>query len=553
MNNSISLYAFQQLQKNYAKSQEYVGIYRHQIVSLKTEVAILTEKVRMLQEHANHLTKMLFAPKSEKTTNKSPDVSQGSLLDYFDELPECQQEMNTKQEEEAEAETETITFTRKKRRKKGNEESSPVIDRSLVTLVDHPSEDPTEIGEISDHTCACGANMVKTGEKTVTKIEFVPAHFEEHVYHESIYTCPNCSGDPEHCGPILPAALNNQLLPEALPTNNLLAQLVYNKYCCSLPLYRQNDIFVDLGVELSRASMSRWLLDGSELCMPLCDCLLNQIQLGEILNMDETRLQVLREEARANTTNSHLWYMCGGRDGPCRYFYYSISRSGAVATYLIGPFHGYLQTDGYAGYNAVGNQPGIIHVGCLDHIRRRFVATVNACAQTMPLSVSIAQQILNEIRKVYLVERTLRDQNLPADIFLTNRAEMVQPILSTIESYIDKYLPTTPRSSLLGKALSYAHGQWKFLCNYLLHPGLGPSNQLAENGIRPVAVGRKNYLFAGDPRGAKALACYYSLIETAKANNIRPLTYLTFVFDHIRSTPGDRMSVLLPWNCDLAR
>ena len=127
----------------------------------------------------------------------------------------------------------------------------------------------------------------------------------------------------------------------------------------------------------------------------------------------------------------------------------------------------------------------------------------------------------------------------------------VEPILSGIASIIEDNRLITPAKSLLGNALNYAYGQWNSFCNYLLHPALGPSNQLAENGIRPFVVGRKNFLFSGHPNGARALAIFYSLIETAKANKIRPLGYLNYVFAHIRSTPGDKMANLLPWKCDL--
>ncbi len=267
--------------------------------------------------------------------------------------------------------------------------------------------------------------------------------------------------------------------------------------------------------------------------------------------MDETRLQVLNEPGRANTQMSQLWHMAGGRDGPCRHYGYSTSRSGKVAAEYIGPFQGYLQTDGYAGYNAVGSRDGITHVGCLDHIRRKFV-TVTKCLNDATKMYSIAQQILDEIVKIYHIERDFRDLGMEPEAFMKKRSALVQPILTEIYAIIKAKKPLTPTQSLLGKALNYAYGQWPFFCNYLLHPALGPSNQLAENGIRPFVVGRKNFLFAGHPNGAKVLAVYYTLIETAKANGVRPLNYLKHVFSRIRSTPGDKMADLLPWNCDLA-
>ena len=141
--------------------------------------------------------------------------------------------------------------------------------------------------------------------------------------------------------------------------------------------------------------------------------------------------------------------------------------------------------------------------------------------------------------------------NIADNAFVERRSALLQPILIRINVIIAAKRGLTPAQSLLGKALNYAYGQWQFFCNYLLHPALGPSNQLAENGIRPFVVGRKNYLFAGHPNGARVLGVYYSLIETAKVNGVRPLNYLKHVFSHIRSIPGNRIAELLPWNCGL--
>ncbi len=378
------------------------------------------------------------------------------------------------------------------------------------------------------------------------KLEYHPGHFEEHFYHKPTYRCPNCSGDEDQCRSALPAALANEILPYALVSNDLLAQIAYNKFGCGLPLYRQSIIFEDCGGKLSRASECRWLISAAEIYLPLYDAILLQIQSGEILNMDETRLQVLNEEGRKNTQLSQLWHMAGGRDGPCRYFRYKTSRSGRVAAELIGPFQGFLQTDGYAGYNAVGSRDGITHVGCLDHIRRKFIAVTKNLDETTKMH-SAAQRILDEIGKIYL-----RELDISSEEFLQRRRDLIIPILDKLYASIMATRPVAPAKSLLGKALNYAYGQWTFFCNYLKHSEVGPSNQLAENGIRPFVVGRKNFLFAGHPNGAQALPVYYSLIETAKANKVRPLNYLKYVFSHINNTPGDRIGDLLPWNCDLA-
>ena len=544
-----------QYQEMIAEYQERIAGYQKKQDSDADEKQALELKVEMLQEQIDSLRKYFFAPKSEKRkhSNDIDDDNKNSLLALLLEDPSNQMFQKTESTEpkaEPEEETQTITYTRTKRRGKKKAEKDPVICREMVPLIDHPTDDPTEIGAESDRTCVCGANLIKTGETEVRKLEYVPGHFEEHMYHKPTYRCPNCSGDEEQCRAVLPAALENEILPEALVTNDFLAQIIYNKYCSALPLYRQCGIFLDYGVSLTRSSMSRWIVSAGEILFPLYDEILFQIQSGDVINMDETRLQVLNEPGRANTQISQLWHMAGGRDGPCRYYGYNVSRSGKVAAEYIGPFQGYLQTDGYAGYNAVGSRDGITHVGCLDHIRRKFVA-VTKCMGDTTKTYAIAQQVLDEIKDIYLIERELRALNMEPNAFVEKRSALVQPILTRIFAIIEAKRGLTPAQSLLGKALNYAYGQWQFFCNYLLHPALGPSNQLAENGIRPFVVGRKNYLFAGHPNGARVLGVYYSLIETAKVNGVRPLNYLKHVFSHIRSIPGNRIAELLPWNCGL--
>ena len=411
MDTNILQYSKEELLEAYYSMEKLLAAYKDEITSLKL-------KLEMLNEHFDSMRKYCFAPKSEKRKlhKDIDDSNQYSLLSL---LPEDDRNLISQELASAEpaAETQTVTYTRTKRRGKKKTEQTPVICREMVPLIDHPADDPTEIGAESDRTCVCGAKLIKTGEMDVRKLEYIPGHFEEHMYHKPTYRCPNCSGDAEQCRAVLPAALENEILPDALVTNDFLAQIIYNKYCSALPLYRQCGIFLDYGVSFTRSSMCRWIVSAGELLFPLYDEILFQIQSGDVINMDETRLQVLNEPGRANTQMSQLWHMAGGRDGPCRYFSYNESRSGKVAAELIGPFQGYLQTDGYAGYNAIGSRDGITHVGCLDHIRRKFV-TVTKCLNAATTMHSIAQQVLDEITKIYRIERELRALDVTPDAFM---------------------------------------------------------------------------------------------------------------------------------------
>lgn len=538
-----SIDAFEEEKSSY---EECVSKLNAEKINLTQEIEIRDQRIQLLEEHIAGLKQALFGTKSEKRKPSGHDSDCSTPLLDLAGVPQipC-----TPTEQTTEPEQKTIHSYKRRKPSRRKESSSPVINKELVATVEHSCEDATENGCLSDHTCICGSNMIKKGEKVITKLVYKPGTFEQHQYHVPIYECPNCSGEGDKSQTVLPDAIKNDILPEAMASNNTLSFIITNKYAYGLPLYRQNDMFVDLGIDLNRSTECRWIIDASEICAPLVDEILLQIQGGETINMDETTLQVLMEDGRANTQKSYLWHMAGGKDGPCRYFFYNPSRSGQVASKLIGPFQGFLQTDGYAVYNAIGNREGIIHVGCLDHIRRKFVA-VNTVSKDS-LTYSIADMFICDIRKIYKIESELRSLNLPDEEFLQQRATLVKPILATLVSNTEKYMKTTYPGSSLGRALTYAHGQWGIFGNYLLHPDLGPSNQLAENGIRPFVIGRKNYLFAGHPNGARALDRFLSLIETAKVNNVRPIDYLNHVFSHIRSTPEDKMADLLPWNCDL--
>ena len=536
---------------------------------LENENAVLREKVSILEEYNNRLRIALYASKSEKKVSKDDDKS-----DINDPLPdddepdgqsaaantdagadmdsEAQAPKSDEQASDVNATTDSAkkktdkaagTRTKKSRsRKQDNEER--ILSRLLVRHVEHPAEDDgTEL------YCCCGEMLVKTSEDTITKIEFVPGYFVEHSYRRPHYRCPRCEGDPEQACP-LPKALENEILPEALVTNDLLATIVYYKYGLAIPLYRQRIMFRETGIYLTEATMCRWIVQASKLCEPLYDEILRQIQSGETINMDETKLQVLKEDGRSNKSISYIWQMSGGKDGLCRLYHYNPHRSTEVAISLLDNFSGFLQTDGYAVYKVIGQQEGIISVACLDHIRRKFVEVVK-CSTTGTTSsgCTVAEHILEEIGKIYYEEKVLRNESLPDDVFLKKRQEIVGPIIDAIGTYITEQLPNVPAKSLLGRALAYACEQWNSLRNYLLHAKLGPSNQVSENAIRPVAVGRKNYLFAGHPNGAKALSIQCTLIETAKANSVSPLDYLKYVFAHIRTTALENIASLLPWNC----
>jgi hypothetical protein len=288
-----------------------------------------------------------------------------------------------------------------------------------------------------------------------------------------------------------------------------------------------------MGIEISRATMSNWAILTATACLCLIELLFDEVRGGPIVNMDETTLQVMNETGRANTTKSYLWAFRGGiPERPAIVFHYAATRSGTVASDILGDkFQGFIQTDGYVGYNAIGNRPGVVHVGCLTHARRKFVEVLDAGGEKN--SNGTAKQVVDAIREIYVVEHKAKELQLNYEAILELRQRESRPILEEIKRLLDERVETTPPKSLLGKAIAYTLGQWQQLAHFLGDGRLRPDNNIIENDIRPVAVGRKNWLFCGDPRGAVASATFFSLSATARANGIDPAKYFPVLFERL--------------------
>jgi len=341
-------------------------------------------------------------------------------------------------------------------------------------------------------------------------------------------------------------------LGKCLASVQLLAWILVAKYTDALPLYRLEGILKRHGGRVSRTTMANWIIRLDDVFKPLINLLREQQLSADYLQADETRLQVLKETGKAAQSDKWMWVIRGGPpDRPVVLFEYDPSRSEEVPLRLLDGFRGTLQTDGYAGYNKVCRENGLTRIGCWDHARRKFVeASQAAPMKKKGTKVSKADVAIGKIRKLYAIEK--RIEKLPPEEKTRQRQQLAQPVLDDLKAWLEKNAPRVPKDSLTYKAMHYTLNQWELLTGYLADGRLHISNALAENAIRPFAVGRRNWLFADTPRGAKASATVYSLIETAKANGLEPFAYLHHVLQHIggASTVED-MEALLPWNANL--
>jgi len=314
------------------------------------------------------------------------------------------------------------------------------------------------------------------------------------------------------------------------------------------------------------------MIKAGGLLQPLLNAMEKQLLTYPVMHCDETVVQILKEPDKPPTSKSYMWVRVGGPPTqPIRLFHYAPSRSGSVVSDLLDGYQGYLQTDDYAGYNAVAATKGVIQLGCWAHARRKFieaqkVTTSKTKSKTKNTNkVSKVDMAISLIAKLYAIEKPLKEAD--AETRHQIRQQQAVPQLQKIRAWLDKTLHTTLPKGLLpqgtlsvpfgaihlvGKAVSYLDKNWQKLTVYTQDGRLSIDNNPAENAIRPFVIGRKNWLFSASVNGAKASANIYSLIETAKANQLEPYQYLRHLFTELpNATTIDHIEALLPWNVNL--
>ena len=502
-------------------SPESATRYQHQIKGLQVEIALLEEKVRLL-------TAQLFGRKSEKRV--AADGSYQKPL--FDEAEEGGEE-----KEEAPGE-ETVTVAPHERKKRGRRPLPEFLPRREVV---HDLADEEKV-------CGCGATLERIGEETSEQLEMIPAKLEVIRHVRPKYACRACEGVESEGGAVRIAPVAAQLIPRSMATPSLLAHVLVTKFADAVPFYRQESQFRRLGIDIPRATMCHWLTQVAERSQGLLAALIREQWDGPLIQADETPLQVLKEPGRAATTKSYMWLFRGGPRGrPVVVYQYHPSRGQEVAARYLEGYEGVVQTDGYAGYDFLDKWPKVVHAGCWAHARRKFADVVRARGKESK-GTGNADRALEFIRQLYAVEATARKQELsPANLW-QKRQEESRPVLKDFEKWLRDKESQTPPKGLLGQAIRYTLNQWPRLVRYLDDAQVGLDNNAAENALRPFVVGRKNWLFAGNPRGAAAGALMYSLIETAKANSLEPSAYLRYVFDVLPTTPDEpeALRALLP-------
>ncbi len=387
-----------------------------------------------------------------------------------------------------------------------------------------------------------GTTLKNIGFESHEQLDVIPAKIQV-LYHKRLkYACPCCEGF------LITASKPAQPIEKSIASPGLLASVTTQKYVDALPLYRQTEIFKRIGVELDRTTLANWMVRCGQLVQPLINLIHERILEQHILHADETRVQVLSEPGRAAETQSFMWVLrCTMPNCAAVLFHYEPTRSGKAAEALLHDYSGALMVDGFSGYNGVCNKNSIHRLGCWAHARRKFV---DAQKMQPKGKTGKADQALAYIQQLYRIESDIKEKTSIEK--LTARQQQSKPIIDKLKSWIDKSIAHSPPESAIGKALFYLHEQWPRLIRYLDSGDYPIDNNAAENAIRPFVVGRKNWLFSASQKGAISSANLYSLIETAKANDLEPYAYLKSIFTELPSaTTVEEIEKCLPWNCKL--
>ncbi|MBB1303847.1 IS66 family transposase [Pseudoalteromonas sp. SR44-8] len=390
--------------------------------------------------------------------------------------------------------------------------------------------------EEDDKMCdCCQSPLHKMGESSSEALEFVPAHIKVIKTIRPKYTCRHCEREGIE-SVVKTAKMPATVIPKSIATPSLLSQIITCKYQFGLPLYRQETLFADIGIELSRQTMSSWMLRCADLLSPLYQHLKEVLLSQAVIHGDETPLNVIN----ADKATSYMWLYCCGDDKPGKgtnivLFDYHNSRAGQCAVDFLDGYDGYMHVDGYKAYE----QTNATLVACLAHMRRKFIEAKGNNKKTVKADVA-----LNLIRKLYGIEQAIKDKT--ADEKFKIRQQKAKPIVDELYQWLLKHKDKIPPKMALGEAITYAINQFEKFRRYLDDGRLSIDNNRAERAIKPFVIGRKNWLFSNTCNGAHASAILYSLVETAKANDLVMHDYIATCLQHIAEQPSN-LEPLLPW------
>ena len=500
--------------------QELIDIVRKQA----SQIEQLHEKVRWFEEQFHLARHKQYGASKERTIKQQGDL--------FNEAESIAEEGPVE-----EAIRQTISYERKKPGRKPIPKNLP-IERIEYRL---PEE---------EQICtACGGHLHEMSEELRHEVKLIPAQVKIVQHARHVYGCRNCEKNGVEV-PIKTASAPKPVIEKGLASPSAAAYVMTMKFVEGVPLYRQEQHYARLGIDLSRGVLSNWMLKASEWLELIYGRLKQKLLEQEVLHADETTIQVLKEPGRAAESKSYMWlYRTGSIGPPIVLFEYQPSRAGEHPRRFLEGFKGYLQVDGYAGYHDI---PNVTLAGCWAHFRRKFDEALKGLPPQKRKSGSKAREALDRINRLFAIERELK--RCTPEERLKGRDLKSRPTVEELRKWLDDVSTMVLPKSLFGSAVNYGLQQWPKLVRFLEDGRIDVDNNRAERSIKPFVIGRKNWLFANTPRGARASALIYSIVESAKDNGLNPYSYLTYLFEklpNLDSRDNENLDELLPWNVNL--
>ena len=462
-------------------------------------------EVKLLKEKVNLLTSRLFSKKSEKL---GPiEEIQSVLFNEIEALYDSDPEFSLDEK--------TVTVEKHNRNKKRKKSIPDDLPRKEVII---------DIEE-SEKTCGCGATKSHIGEEVSEKVDYIPAEAFVRRTIRPKYACRKCQGQDDEGQPVAIAPLPLSIMGKSILAEGIFGHIIVSKFADGLPFHRQEGILRRAGIEISRKVMAENAIRVFERLEPLQKLLVKEIKNAHHLGIDETRFQVLKEPGRRPDQLSFLWHILAQtRDGPVPLFLYRPNKSAKFLEETLDGFSGSVITDGYAAYNYLDSKNGIIHAGCNAHARRKFIEA-DKTGKNNPDTI----KALNLYAQIYKIESDWKKSGNDLSSLKKLRSDKSKPLMDELKSHLDKLSISVNPSGNLGKAFSYTLSEWERLTKFLDNPEIPIDNNSVENGIRPFVIGRKNWLFSDTPSGAHASALFYTLIEGAKAVDLDPSVYMSYL------------------------
>ena len=508
------------------KKNEQTNNTEETVTISRAEYEYMQRQIDWLTEQLTAANRKKYGSSADKATEEA--VEQMSFLFNEAEVYE------DKREEREEAEKTTV----KEHTRRSGSIRDVVPEDIEVRVVEHRLPEEERI-------CPeCGTVMVEIGKEEKDSLKLIPAQawVQRDVYYT--YACVNCKENGIET-PMVKTPREPSIIPGSFASPEAVAEIMVEKFVMYSPLYRQEQAWKSRNIQLTRQTMSNWLVRcAKDWLTPICEELHKQLLAASVIHADETEVQVLHEPGKGPTSKSYMWlYRTGKAEEQQIVLYeYQPGRSGKNPKSFLSGFRGYLQTDGYAGYHAVED---VTHVGCWAHARRKFTEAEAVLPKGKKTGAAVEGEAFCD--KLFSIEEKLAE--LPPGDRYEKRREQAKPVLDAMEAWAAKR--TAAPKSKLGQALHYLQEQWPNLVTYLEDGRLELSNNAAERSIKPFMMGRKNWLFMNTPGGAEAGAVIYSIIETAKANGLDPYRYLCYILStapRLDRTHPDWVRPLLPAN-----